>query len=191
MPPAASHGLPDEVRNFVRVVIAGSVVVLASLFCSCGVLPRSVDLHDPELAPLLTAAKSFDRESYGFSTLPRTGQVGLEIANGVLDRWVFGAKSYDAMLHFGGKTGRTIAFQKRSNQYVWVGEQEMFTGPKEYRGEDGPYHEQVTLTYETVRISGFPINQLAIDYTGEDPRLESPKKLTLAEVRPILREWGY
>ena len=47
------------------------------------------------------------------------------------------------------------------------------------------------MNYDTVPISGFPLNQLDVSYVGEDPRLEWPRKLTLDDVRPILKEWGY
>jgi len=56
---------------------------------------------------------------------------------------------------------------------------------------DGVFNEAITLTYETQSISGYPINQLNVSYRGEDLRLEAPKQLTLAGVKPILKEWGY
>ena len=66
-----------------------------------------------------------------------------------------------------------------------------YDGPKEYKTVDGVFNEAITLTYETQTISGYPINQLNVSYRGEDPRLEAPKQLTLAGVKPILKEWGY
>ena len=56
---------------------------------------------------------------------------------------------------------------------------------------DGVFNEAITLTYETQSISGYPLNQLNVTYRGEDPRLEGRNNLTLAVVKPILKEWGY
>src|SRR5207248_11149169 len=98
---------------------------------------------------------------------------------------------YDAMLSIVAKTFRTIAFRKENGNYIWVGDQETFDGPKKYKTEDGVFNEAITLTYETQRISAYPINQLNVSYRGEDPRLEAPKQLTLAGVKAILTEWGY
>jgi hypothetical protein len=95
------------------------------------------------------------------------------------------------MLHITTKTVRTIAFRKENGNYFWIGEQETFEGPKTYKTVDGTFHEAITLTYETQNISGYPLNQLNVSYRGEDPRLEAPKQLTLAAVKPILKEWSY
>jgi len=95
------------------------------------------------------------------------------------------------MLHISSKTSRTIAFRKTSNGYRWIGDQEIFQGPKEYRTVDGTLHEQLTLTYEVESVSGFPTSRLNITYHGEDPRLAGRSSLSLADVKPILREWGY
>ena len=97
------------------------------------------------------------------------------------------------MLHITAKTVRTIAFQKENGNYVWIGDQEDFEGPKKYKTVDGIFNEAITLTYETQSISGsgYPVNQLNVTYRGEDPRLEAPKHLTLVAVKPMLKEWGY
>jgi hypothetical protein len=95
------------------------------------------------------------------------------------------------MLHITTKTVRTIAFRKENGNYVWVGEQESFEGPKKYKTVDGVFNEAVVLTYETQSISGYPLNQLNVTYRGEDSRLAGRNNLTLAAVKPILKEWGY
>ena len=41
------------------------------------------------------------------------------------------------MLHLGGKTIRTIAFRKNAAGFLWIGEQEVFEGPKMYKSVDG------------------------------------------------------
>ena len=98
---------------------------------------------------------------------------------------------YDAMLHIVAKTSRTIAFRKENGRYVWIGEQESFQGPRKYKSEDGTFNEVVTLTYEVQGISGYPLNRLNVTYLGEDPRLTGRSSLTLSDVEPILKEWGY
>jgi hypothetical protein len=95
------------------------------------------------------------------------------------------------MLHLAGKTSRTIAFRKNAADYSWIGEQEIFEGPKMYKSVDGTFHEEVTLTFEREHVSGVPLNNLSVSYMGEDPRLAGRVNLSLSDVRPILKEWGY
>lgn len=98
---------------------------------------------------------------------------------------------YDAMLHIHAKTSRTIAFRKTDKGYRWIGEQEIFQGPKKYTTEDGTLFEQICFTYEIEKVSGYPLNELSISYSGEDSRLRDKRALTLNEVGPILKEWNY
>ena len=95
------------------------------------------------------------------------------------------------MLHITTKTYRTIAFRQTRNGYQWIGEQEVFQGPKRYKTVDGTFNEALSLTYEIARVSGYPLNRLNIAYYGEDKRLANNNQLTLKEIKPILREWGY
>jgi hypothetical protein len=44
----------------------------------------------------------------------------------------------DAMLHAYGRTSRTISFKKPTAGMIWVGEQEIYTGPREFDTPDGP-----------------------------------------------------
>lgn len=60
-----------------------------------------------------------------------------------------------------------------------------------YKTRVGTFHEHICLTYELEPMSGAPLNELSVTYLGKDPRLELPKKLTLATVKPILKESGY
>jgi len=93
------------------------------------------------------------------------------------------------MLHISADTSRTIAFRKVGAAYQWIGEQESHTGPRTYTGVDGTFKEQITVTYETQHVSGAPLSQVFIIYTGDDPRLAHRFDLTLADVTPILQEW--
>jgi hypothetical protein len=157
-------------------------VICASLLVTgCDLTPRKVALDDPRIQPLLKAARSFDRTSYGFTPIP----------NGADVRWESRpTEHYDAMLHITAKTSRTIAFRKTDSGWKWVGDQEIFQGPTLYKSVDGTFPEHICLTYEIEHISGAPTNQLKIDYLGEDSRLAG-RPLALADIRPILKEWGY
>jgi hypothetical protein len=157
-------------------------LVLVFLAVGCGIFPENVSVSDQRVQSLLKAAADFDRASYGFSPLPTSGHVSLEPKP---------RSGYDAMLHLGGNTSRTIAFRKNTSGYFWIGEQEMFEGPKMYKSVDGTFHEEVTLTFEKEHVSGVPLNKLNVSYMGEDSRLEGRVDLSLRDVRPILKEWGY
>lgn len=159
-------------------LFAGAVLITAS----CGILPEKVPVSDPRVQALLKAAALFDRAQYGFSPLPSSGYVRLETRP---------RAGYDAMLHFDVKTSRTIAFQKSPAGYKWIGEQETFQGPREYDTVDGTSKEQICLTYEIRHVSGVPLNRLSVTYGGPDTRLMNRFNLALADVKPILKEWGY
>jgi hypothetical protein len=163
-----------------RLLLPSLIVVF--LVVGCGIFPESVSVDDTRVQPLLKAAAAFDRAAYGFSSLPTSGDVHLEAKP---------RAGYDAMLHLGGKTSRTIAFRKNASGYSWIGEQEIFEGPKMYKSVDGTFHEEVTLTFEKEHVSGVPLNRLNVAYMGEDPRLGGRVDLSLSDVKPILREWGY
>jgi hypothetical protein len=179
-----SNNLIDTPRSllYFQVVMRRLLLLFAMLLVGCDRFPRKVAMDDPRIQPLLKAAASFDRTSYGFTPIPASAEVRFESHS---------TERYDAMLHIDSKTSRTIAFRKSERGYRWTGEQETFQGPNQYTTVDGTFYEHITLTYEIEAISGFPINQINVTYSGEDPRLEFPKKPTLATVRPILKEWGY
>jgi len=158
------------------------VLCLSLLFAACDLVPRKVAMDDPRIQPLLKAAAAFDRTSHGFTPIPKSADV----------RWESRPTAhYDAMLHISARTSRTIAFRKIDSGWGWIGDQEMFEGPKMVKTVDGTFPEHITLTYEIEHISGSPINQLTVDYVGEDPRLANKPNLALADVRPILKAWGY
>lgn len=174
----------DEGSNHTRVRgrALALELILTLLVSGCGVFPENVSVSDQRVQSLLKAAADFDRASYGFSPLPTSGRVGLESKP---------RAGYDAMLHLEGKTKRIIAFRKGTSGYFWIGEQEIFQGPKMYKTVDGTFHEEVTLTLEKEHVSGVPLNKLNVSYAGEDPRLAGRADLSLPDVRPILKEWGY
>src|ERR1039458_704208 len=149
---------------------------------SCGIFPEKVAMNDPKIKPLLDAAGKVDRASLGFSPLPQSADVRLEIP------WKWQQAKYDVMLHIDAETSRTISFRKDQNGYRWIGEQEIYSGPKEYTTVDGTSHEEICITYEIEKISGYPLNQINVSYNGDDPRLKNRENLTLSDVSPIIKE---
>ncbi len=136
---------------------------------------------------MLDAAASFDRESNGFTPLPKEADVRLESRP---------RERYDAMLHIYSKTSRTISFRKTGDVYKWTGEQETFQGPKQYTTVDGTFYERICLTYDIEKVSGYPTNKLNVSYWGDSQPLAKRRgltrdKLTLEDVKPVLKEWGY
>ncbi len=167
--------------SFILLCLTGFLFYLSYRIIE--LFPVRIEMSDPKIVPLLNAAESFDRVKYGFSPLPEKADVRLE------SRPM--RQEYDAMLHISSKTSRTIAFRKTDKGYRWIGEQETFRGPNRYKTIDGTFYEEITLTFHIEKFSGFPTNRLKVSYFGEDPRLANLRKLTIKDVQPILREWGY
>jgi hypothetical protein len=144
-------------------------------------------MGDPALRPY-ASMYSVDRRQYGFTPIPSAGQVSVE---GKSSRG-----GYDAMLHFGGNPSRTIAFRWDGRAYQWLGEQEIFEGPRMFETPDGHFHEHVAITFYKEVVDG-ELQGLKIDYSGPEegltmPRPERPNwSLTLAEVNPLLEKWGF
>ena len=125
--------------------------------CGCDWVPRKVELNDPRIKPLLTAAAAFPRAEYGFTALPAQADV----------RWESRPRGgYDAMLHIVSKTYRTIAFRKDALAYRWIGEQETFSGPHKYTTVDGTFNEEIVLTYEVEHLWAYL----------EPPRCQLPRR---------------
>ena len=157
-------------------------MLTASVLSGCGFVPEKVSPSDPRITPMLQAAASFDRATYGFTPIPTNGDIRLESRP---------RAGYDAMLHFYGDTSRTIAFRKMPDGYKWIHEQETFTGPNLYTNVDGVFHEEIVLTYGIEPTSGHTANKLHVEYWGDDARLTSNRyDLTLTQARSILEEWG-
>ena len=144
--------------------------------------PEKVTSDDARVKAMFEAMSKVDRQALGFTQVGREAWIRLEEGP---------RRGYDAMLHIEGKTSRTVAFKSIGSGYEWIGEQESFRGPRKYKTVDGEFQESITLTYDTVAISGFPINELSVVYSGEDPALVWPRKLSLEAIRPTLARWGY
>lgn len=145
---------------------------------------RQMQIGDPALKPF-EGMYSIDRAQYGFTPLPKSGTVYLEGKSFHGD--------YDAMLHFQNPE-RTVAFRWDGRAYQWLGEQENFEGPREYETADGRFHEWVAITYYREAGNGV-LKGLNITYSGpapmRNPGPETNWSLTLDEVRPLLKKWGF
>jgi hypothetical protein len=84
------------------MVMRRLLFVLVILLVGCDRFPRKVAMSDPRIQPLLKAAASFDRISYGFTPIPASAEVRFESHP---------TQRYDAMLHVESKTSHTIAFR--------------------------------------------------------------------------------
>jgi len=120
------------------------LVLVCSAVTSCGVVPEKVSIHDPRVKPMLEAVAKVDRQASGFSPVSRDAVIHLERGP---------RHGYDVMLHIDGKTSRTIAFRSVGSGYEWIGEQEIFEGPRKYKTVDGEFLESITLTYDKVAAS--------------------------------------
>ena len=127
--------------------------IVAAGVAACGFLPQSVSRDDPRVVRMFRAMAKVDRAAMGFTDIPANAEMRLESRP---------RAGYDAMLHVGGKTRRTIAFRRSGDEYIWVHEQEIFEGPGMYDTPDGVLKESITITFESSPVSGAPLNRLAI-----------------------------
>jgi len=141
---------------------------------------------------MFDAMARVDRRPMGFTSIERDASIRIEWEHRQFDSLLrLGSRNYDVMLHVSGKTSRTVAFRRVGDGYEWIGEQEIFEGPRKYDSVDGTFNEAITVNYDRVPISGFPINTTAVLYQGEEPELAKPRQLSLDDVRPWLKKWGY
>jgi hypothetical protein len=146
-------------------------------------LPQSVDINSPEVQAMLLARSEAGAEERGFTPIDPTARIEI-------DRTTADDPNYDVMLHIYGSTSRTVVFRQDGADYKWLGEQETFTGPGQFPTSTGYSNEQISIMYDTVYLSGAPLNQIYILYFGDDQRLLGRQDLTLNDVRPILIEWN-
>ena len=157
----------------------GFILLVSIILSSCNLIPQKVSYHDEKMKPFLTAISLVNRDSLGYTPISENSDIRLERAS----------DSYDAMLHIYYKTSRTIAFRKATNRYIWIGEQEIHTGPRRYETPDGTFNETIMINYDTEPISGFPVNHLSVQYNGPDTNLHGFQNLKLKDVLPIITVW--
>jgi hypothetical protein len=165
--------------KFKSIFIIGLILLLTS----CDIFPQKVDYDDTEMKPYLKAISKMDRKSMGFTEIEKDADIRIE-------RNSKSEKGYDRMLHIYGSTSRTVSFKlKENNDYEWIGEQEIFEGPNEFKTPDGIFNENIILTYEKSPISGHKLNELNIEYRGENKLLTNKANLKIENIRPFLKEW--
>lgn len=180
----AGESIGDRSSSSRRSISQFSVLLIAAVFASCGLIPERVSADDPRLKPMFEAIARVDRTRLGFTAIPADAQIRAEW-HPLFD------KAYDVMLHIDGKTSRTVAFKRTAQGYEWIGEQEILKGPATYETPDGRFNESITITFERAAISGFPMNRVNVLYAGEDPALSRMDELTLQDAEPWLKKWGY
>lgn len=129
---------------------------------------------------------------HGFSSIPSAVDSIFILQKNLLN--ITKIFEHDAILFIYGKSYHVIAFNKIDGKYCRTLEMETFKGPKKiWNSGDYDHYEEIILSYDTEDISGNNANTLVVTYLGDDPRL-SPEvitKLSLNDVAPILKEWGY
>lgn len=174
-------GRITDAATFDNTVTRTSILVSLALLAGCGFTPQKLPYADPQVQQLLLASKAASTNRFGFTPVSTNSDIRLEKSSG----------AYDRMLHVYGRTRRTIAFRKQGDGFTWIGEQEIYRGPKQYTTVDGTDFEELCFTYEVQRVAHYKLNHLNISYSGEDARLAHKENLTLQTILPILREWGY
>ena len=173
-----------------RVAAVVTLIGFCRLFCAfavaagvaaCGFLPQAVSRDDPRVVRMFAAMAKVDRAAMGFTDIPANAPMRLESRRRV---------GYDAMLHVGGRTRRTIAFRQSGEDYMWIHEQDIFEGPRTFDTPDGVQKESITITFESSSVSGAPWNKVSILYFGPD-EMGFVQDLALDWVRPMLAKWGY
>lgn len=141
------------------------------------------DLRDPALRPFADMY-AVDRNALGLTPVPRAGPVQIERRSGSDAEHA----GYDVMLHLGGATSRTVAFERVGAGYRWLGEQELTYGPREYETADGRQREFIAITYYRRPALGTPPG-LSVEYRGPDTLLGRRRPLRAADVGPTLARW--
>jgi hypothetical protein len=119
-----------------------SILLSLALLAGCGLTPQPLPYAEPQVQQLLRATEAASTNRFGFTPVSTNADIRLEKSSG----------AYDRMLHIYGRTSRTIAFRKQGDGFIWIGEQEIYKGPKQYTTVDGTFFEEICLTYELQRV---------------------------------------
>ena len=145
-----------------------------------------------------------DYKKIGFPPLPTSGLVEVETI--FRDKWAkkYPPPNYDVLLHFYDDppgyrySSRTVGLKSNGEHYKWIGDQQNFYGPNKFTTKaEGTLNEQIILTCETEQMAFIGTNYTGtvVMYSGPDARLSTNGahafNLSLQQVAPILREWGY
>lgn len=142
---------------------------------------HQVPIDDPSLKPFANMYL-VDRAQYGFSPLPKNAKVHIE-----KHPKCYRDCGYDALVHIYGKPSRYVSFKKENGNYKWVGEQEVCSGPREFRTVNGRFNEYLVITY--AQDEAGQLDGLHISYRSpEDPM--GLKQLSVAEAKRTLKALG-
>ncbi len=192
--------------SWTAAVLSGSVIILCAVttirFFSTpeGRTTQVVEVSDEALAPY-QAALAVDRQAMGFPPLPTNGKVEIDIIDKANWGYKYPPPAYDVMLHFDQATDhescpsvhRVVALKMDTEGLKWIHEQIVFHGPKQFTTVDGTFNEYIAITCEKEQIAfiGKALEGTNISYTGNDTRLADKEYLSILQIAPILREWGY
>lgn len=151
------------------------------------------------------AALAVDRATMGFPPLPTTGEVWIQTIDRTVWDYEYPPPPYDVYLQFYDdpdptdyqRCVRSVALKKTDEGMKWVHESISFDGPKNHIVDDSPTHEQISILNETEQIGviGTQVHGTRIEYSGPDRSLARRSdlyhNLTLAEIAPIIKSWGY
>lgn len=179
-------------------------LVLAIFLAGCHP-PGFKEQHVPvssEVFKTFTALFEVDRAKMGFPPLPATGDVRILTVD--REHWALGypPPNYDVSFQFYEGTdypriSRFIALKRADNGYKWVSEQVTLNGPQRFVRDEAETNESIVISAETEQVThiGTNIQGTVIRYEGPDKRLaksgQSADNLTISQIGPILREWGY
>ena len=139
----------------------------------------------------------------GFPPLPTNGSVRILTVDRKNWRLEYPPPNYDVSFQFyEGSTfypysSRFVALKRKDGEYKWVSEQVTFNGPKQHMVNEQLLNEYISIMceIEQVGVQGKSIAGTLIIYSGPDKRLavkgDSAEGLTVSQIGPILREWGY
>jgi hypothetical protein len=146
---------------------------------------------------------SIDRKKMGFPELPTSGEVRILTVDRRKWNLEYPPPNYDvsfqiyetsASYH---RTSRFVALKLVDGKYRWVSEQLTFDGPKKYMPDESEINEYITISCETEQVTVIGANQVGtmIRYSGPTRELDTSglrdKGLTISQIGPVLREWGY
>jgi hypothetical protein len=143
-------------------------------------------INDDYLKPLVRALNQSPRDTLGFSPITLKDQIEIDGAVGEEDIWLHAYNDFSS---------HDIFFRLNNHAYMWVFEQENFTGPEKWVDSDAAtWQETIMLQYQIEDINGGPINDLMIDYIGHDQRLINESNYwylsnDVNDIIPVLDEW--
>lgn len=167
--------------------LAVMLIVISLSFFYCNLFSTRkyrYRLDEPELQPF-SAMYEVDREQYCLTEIDPNAVV--EIQRDEFSSW--GSQVWLSI--YSSNTSRTVAFEKKGNQYIWLGEQEIHYSGHQYRSIDGTANEKISVTYNTREIcNGCPAG-LRVRYTGDKHSVDFEKilDLTCEDVKPYIEEW--